>query len=78
MKPTRYERSENASRAASQRWRREEDRGAATLPARQGFLRRFENAADPQHLLPQAERRRRGHEHLVAYMRSLRHRQSTS
>lgn len=72
MRTSSSERTANARRAAQERWRREGDRVAATMPARQAFMRRFEDAADPQHRLPRPERRRRGRERLAAYMRGLR------
>ncbi len=45
--------------AASERWARESDRAAATAPARNAFNQRFLDMADPDGVLPLAERHRR-------------------
>jgi hypothetical protein len=74
---TSLERSMNAQRASQARWRRETDRTSATLPARQGFLRRFENEVDPEQVLPRAERQALAREARQRHMRALRARQSS-
>jgi hypothetical protein len=45
--------------AAHQRWAKESDRSAATEPARQGLLARFERDVDPERILTAEERARR-------------------
>lgn len=53
-------RHEQAGRlGAHTRWAREEDRSAATQPARDGMRRKFEDEVDPDRVLPVAERERR-------------------
>jgi hypothetical protein len=59
--------SDVARIAALERWSREDPR-EGTKPARRGFLRRFEIAADPDGVLPPAERQRRAEAALRAHM----------
>lgn len=66
------ERSRNAQLASLARWRREGDRSAATLPARQAFLRRFEVQVEPERRLPRSERMRRATEAMNCHMSELR------
>lgn len=54
--------------AAEISWSRTADRGARTRPARQAFLRRFEQEVDPHGELPPDERQRRAEHTLRAYM----------
>lgn len=76
MRLSSVERSAHAQRASQVRWRQEPDRAAATFPARQAFLRRFEYEVDPELRLPQAERTRLAHAARARYMQTLRARQS--
>lgn len=50
------QRSLRARIANSQRWAQEPDRTAATSPARDAFMRRFEDQVDPNGVLPPDER----------------------
>jgi hypothetical protein len=45
--------------AAHSRWAKTDDRSAATKPAREGLLRRFEREVDPDGVLDPGERARR-------------------
>ncbi|SDR76242.1 hypothetical protein SAMN04488570_0300 [Nocardioides scoriae] len=58
LEPTRRRETEAERRqiAANARWAREPDRSAATQPARDGMLRRFEDEVDPDRTLPAEER----------------------
>lgn len=67
-----------AQQAAHTRWAFEPDRTAATQPARDGFLRRFEREVDPDGLLPSEERRKRALNAMRAYMAALTRRRTTS
>lgn len=53
------------------KWARTPDRSAATAPARSAFLRRFEVEVDPEGSLSEAERARRAHFAMRAYMADL-------
>lgn len=53
------ERSLRARIAAATRWAQEPDRRAATQPARDAMLRRFEDEVDPDRRLSEPERARR-------------------
>ena len=64
----------NARIAAETSWARTADRSARTRPAREAFLRRFENEVDPDRKLPPDERARRAHHALRAHMLRLRKR----
>lgn len=55
----RSDRTLRASMTANYRWAFEDDRAAATGPARRTFLARFETAVDPLGQLDPAERARR-------------------
>lgn len=67
--------SEQASRigriGAHSRWAREHDRTAATAPAREGFMARFERQVDPDGKLPPAERAFRAEHAMRAHMQQL-------
>lgn len=54
--------------AAAERWAHEPDRRAATKPARDGFLARFEDQVDPERTLDPAERARRAESARKAHM----------
>ena len=54
--------------AAAERWGREADRSAATAPARRGLRAKFEQQADPDHVLPPHERARRADLLMRAHM----------
>lgn len=60
-----------AAAAADDRWAREPDRTAATAPARQAFLSRFEQEVDPNGELNPQERARRAANARRAYFRRL-------
>jgi hypothetical protein len=62
-KLTSTERRLRAQVAAHESWARTEDPSARTAPGRRAFLDRFEREADPEGVLPPAERARRA-EHL--------------
>lgn len=62
----------NARIAAEVSWSRTHDRSARTRPAREAFLKRFENEVDPEGKLPADERRRRAEHAKRAYMLRLR------
>jgi hypothetical protein len=64
----------NARIAAEISWARTADRSARTRPAREAFLRRFEDEVDPDRKLPSDERARRAEHALRAHMLSLRKR----
>lgn len=64
----------NARIAAEISWARTADRSARTRPAREAFLRRFENEVDPDRKLPADERARRAEHALRAHMLRLRKR----
>lgn len=53
------DRSSIARLGAHSRWAQEGDRSAATQPARDGFMRRFEDQVDPDRVLPAEERAKR-------------------
>lgn len=57
--------------AALNRWARTDDPTAATAPARNGFLARFERIVDPDGILPVAEREIRARRAMRAYMIAL-------
>jgi hypothetical protein len=59
MKPSPAELSLIGQIAANKRWANTEDRAAATLPARRGFLDKLEREADPNNELLPAERAKR-------------------
>lgn len=44
---------------AHTKWAQTEDRTAATQPARDGLMRKFEDQVDPDRVLPTAERAKR-------------------
>lgn len=50
------DRTQIAKLAAHTRWAGTEDRSAATQPARDGLMRKFEDQVDPDRVLPQDER----------------------
>lgn len=54
--------------AAAERWGRTVDRQAATAPARRGLRARFEREADPDGVLSDDERTRRGDDLMRAHM----------
>jgi hypothetical protein len=56
---------------AHAKWAATDDRSAATAPARQAFLDRFERQVDPDGLLPPAERAARADHARKAYMLQL-------
>ena len=56
---------------AHSRWAREEDRSAATQPARDGMYRRFEDEVDPERRLPADERAKRVENARRAYYKRL-------
>lgn len=56
---TAAERSQVAKIAAHTRWANTDDRSAATQPARDGLLRKFEDQVDPDRRLSPPERARR-------------------
>jgi hypothetical protein len=60
------------------RWARTEDRRAATRPAHEAFVARFEREVDPEALLDPAERARRAQFAMRAYMASLNRRRVLS
>lgn len=60
-----------AAAAADDRWAREPDRSAATAPARQAFLDRFEREVDPEGKLNPQERAKRAASAKRAYFRRL-------
>jgi hypothetical protein len=53
------------------RWSRENDRTAATAPARRGFLRKFELEVDPDGILSPQERAFRAEHAMKAHMARL-------
>jgi hypothetical protein len=57
--------------ASSERWSRTADRAAATAPARQAFLDRFERQVDPDGTLDPAERAKRAEYARKAYFARL-------
>ena len=57
--------------AALNRWAHEDDPAAATSPARQGFLARFERQVDPDGTLHPDERERRARRAMRAHMISI-------
>jgi hypothetical protein len=61
----------NARIAAEISWAHTADRSARTRPAREAFLRRFENQVDPGGTLPPEERRQRAEHAKRAYMLQL-------
>jgi hypothetical protein len=67
----------NARIAAEISWARTQDRSARTRPAREAFLRRFEDEVDPDRKLSPDERTRRANYALRAYMLRLRKRVTT-
>jgi hypothetical protein len=68
----------NAKIAAEISWAHTQDRSARTRPAREAFLRRFENEVDPDRKLPPEERARRANHALRAHMLRLRKRSTGS
>ena len=64
----------NARIAAEISWARTADRSARTRPAREAFLRRFEDEVDPDRKLSPDERARRAEHALRAHMLRLRKR----
>lgn len=64
-------RSQAASIAANDRWAREPDRTAATRPAREAFLRRFEREVDPEGRLTPEERQKRVQNAVKAHFRRM-------
>lgn len=68
----------NARIAAEISWALTPDRSARTRPAREAFLRRFEDEVDPDRKLSHEERARRANHALRAYMLRLRKRAMTS
>jgi hypothetical protein len=57
--------------AAEVSWARTRDRAARTRPAREAFLKRFENEIDPDGSLPPEERRQRAEHAKRAHMLQL-------
>jgi hypothetical protein len=57
--------------AAEISWARTLDRGARTRPAREAFLKRFEEEVDPDGVLPTDERRQLAEHAKRAYMLQL-------
>lgn len=60
-----------AKLAAHARWAQTGDRVSQTQPARDAFMRRFEDQVDPDRTLPTAERARRAESAMKAHMTSL-------
>lgn len=60
-----------ASIAANTRWSMVQDRSAATAPAREKFLDRFERQVDPGGVLPAGERAKRAENAKKAYFQRL-------
>lgn len=52
-------------------WANTADRTARTEPARQAFMRRFEDAVDPGRQLPEAQRKQRSESAMKSHMASL-------
>jgi len=67
---SRYD-SETARIAAYTRWAHEDDPQAATRPAREAFLARFERQVDPESRLTPAERETRARRAMKAHMIAL-------
>ncbi len=67
-----------AQQAAHTRWALEADRKAATQPARDGFMRRFEREVDPDGVLSAEERRKRALNARSAYMAALTRRRTVT
>jgi hypothetical protein len=65
------DRSQIAKIAANTRWAHEEDRSAATQPARDGMYRKFEDEVDPERKLPPEERAKRVENARRAYYQQL-------
>jgi hypothetical protein len=65
------ERALRARLAAHSKWAATPDPTAATAPARQAFLDRFEREVDPEGALPAAERARRAGHARKAYFSRL-------
>ena len=57
--PKNTDRTQIAKLAAHTRWAHEEDRSAATRPAREGMQRKFERLVDPDGVLPPDELEKR-------------------
>jgi hypothetical protein len=72
------ERALRARIAAHTRWAHTDDRQAATRPARDAFLARFEHQVDPEGTLPPAERQRRAESARRAHMLRLAKRSAKS
>ncbi len=68
---TAADRRQIAKVAANTRWAHEEDRSAATQPARDGLYRRFEDEVDPERRLPPEERGKRVESARRAYYQRL-------
>lgn len=64
---TQYD-SQTGRAAALRRWAMEPDPAAATEKARGAFMRRFERQADPDGVMPPAERARRAEMLMRAHM----------
>jgi hypothetical protein len=60
-----------AAAAAHTRWAKECDRAAATKPARDGLLARFEREVDPEGVLPPEVRQQRAEQLRRAHMQRL-------
>lgn len=59
MSETPGERAMHSRAASHARWAHEDDRAAATAPARAGMQARFENQVDPNRVLDPVERAKR-------------------
>ena len=64
-------RSQAGKIGANSRWAQESDRSAATQPARDGLIRKFENEVDPDRTLPVDERAKRVENARRAYYQRL-------
>ncbi|MFI7448174.1 hypothetical protein ACIBQX_11805 [Nonomuraea sp. NPDC049714] len=71
MTATPAERSLRARKGAHTSWANTSDPAARTKPARDGFLKRFEQQVDPNNELPAAERERRAGHLRKAHMQEL-------
>jgi hypothetical protein len=67
------ERSLRARMAAHNRWAKEENRPAATQPARDAYLQKFLDEVDPDGELPEAERRKRADNARAAHLARMRY-----
>lgn len=71
MELTPEQRTLRSRMAAHHSWARTADRAERTRPAREAFLRRFEEQVDPKGTLPLAERMRRAEQARKAHFAQL-------